>query len=403
MNLSALKSPPFRSYVVSLHLALNGFWAQRVIIGWLAWDLTGSAGFVGIVAFLNFFPTQFVSPLFGVFADRIDVRRGSIINYALAGTLSGLFAAMCVFASPSAFLLALFSLVTGVISSANHPMRMSLTPRLAPAIALPSVVAITSLNFNLSRLTGPAIGGLLIQIMGAPHAFAVTALTYAAPVIAIYFMRPRDRATATASPSSGYINQLADGWRYALERQQLRAAIIFGGIGALAGRSVLETLPILANGVFDQGPSGLGYMTAAAGAGAAGASIFKAVSKPQKPDSFTPPILAMPVIIPLLVASLAMVSNFETAVVVVAVIGACVTFLAISLQSTVQMAIEDHYRGRVMGLWTTISIGSGALGAVVMGLLVDLAGTSSAQLLTGLTLAATSVLVLSKFQRQARH
>ena len=144
-------------------------------------------------------------------------------------------------------------------------------------------------------------------------------------------------------------------------------------------------------------------MTAAAGAGAAGASIFKAVSKPQKPDSFTPPILAMPVIIPLLVASLAMVSNFETAVVVVAVIGACVTFLAISLQSTVQMAIEDHYRGRVMGLWTTISIGSGALGAVVMGLLVDLAGTSSAQLLTGLTLAATSVLVLSKFQRQARH
>ena len=47
MNLSALKSPPFRSYVLSLHLALTGFWAQRVIIGWLAWEMTGSAGFVG--------------------------------------------------------------------------------------------------------------------------------------------------------------------------------------------------------------------------------------------------------------------------------------------------------------------------------------------------------------------
>ena len=56
MNLSVPKSPPCRSYVVSLHLALNGFWAQRVIIGWLAWDMTGSAGFVGLVAFLNFFP-----------------------------------------------------------------------------------------------------------------------------------------------------------------------------------------------------------------------------------------------------------------------------------------------------------------------------------------------------------
>ena len=136
MNLSALKSPSFRRYVASLHLALNGFWAQRVIIGWLAWDMTGSAGFVGLVAFLNFFPTLFVSPLFGVFADRIDVRKGSIFSYALAGALAGLFAGICIYASPSPWLLALFSLVTGVISSANHPMRMSLTPRLAPAAAV---------------------------------------------------------------------------------------------------------------------------------------------------------------------------------------------------------------------------------------------------------------------------
>ena len=399
MNLSALKSPPFRSYIVSLHLALNGFWAQRVIIGWLAWDMTGSAGFVGLVAFLNFFPTLFVSPLFGVFADRIDVRKGSIFSYGIAGTLSALFAGLCIFASPNPLLLACFSLAAGVISSANHPMRMSLTPRLAPAAHLPSVVAVTSLNFNMSRLTGPAIGGLLIQLIGAPLAFAVTAVTYAAPVIAIYFMRPRERAETNAPPQSGYLNQLFDGWKYALARPHLLTAIIFGGIGALAGRSILETLPILANGVFDRGPSGLGYMTAAAGAGAVGASIFKAVSKPQKPDEFEPHILAMPVIIPLLVASLAMIRDFGTAVAAVGLIGATVTLLAISLQSTVQMAIEDQYRGRVMGFWTTISIGSGALGAVLMGVLVDLAGASTAQLATGLTLATASLLILLRFRR----
>ena len=212
MNLSALKSPPFRSYLVSLHLALNGFWAQRVIIGWLAWEMTGSAGFVGLVAFLNFFPTLFISPLFGVFADRIDVRRGSILSYTLAGILSALFAGLCIFGSPTPILLALFSFVTGVISSANHPMRMSLTPRLAPAGDLPSVVAISSLNFNMSRLTGPAIGGILIQTIGVPLAFAVTAVTYAAPVAAIYFMRPRERATPAQEAATGYLNQLAEGW-----------------------------------------------------------------------------------------------------------------------------------------------------------------------------------------------
>ena len=399
MNLSALKSPPFRSYLVSLHLALNGFWAQRVIIGWLAWEMTGSAGVVGLVAFLNFFPTLFVSPLFGVFADRIDVRKGSILSYALAGILSALFAGLCIFGSPTPVLLALFSFVTGVISSANHPMRMSLTPRLAPAGDLPSVVAITSLNFNMSRLTGPAIGGILIQTIGAPLAFAVTAVTYAAPVTAIYFMRPRQRATPAQAAATGYLNQLAEGWRYALARQHLRAAVIFAGIGALAGRSVLETLPILANGVFGQGPSGLGYMTAAAGAGAAAASVFKAVSRPQTPGEFQPQSLAMPGSIPLLVASFAMIGDFATAVAAVALVGATVTLMSISLQSTVQMEIEDQYRGRVMGLWTTISIGSGAAGAVLMGFLVDLFGVAPAQLTIGLVLAAASILVLLRFRR----
>ena len=122
MNLIALRSPPFRSYILSLHLALNGFWAQRVIMGWLAWVLTGSPSFVGLVAFLNFVPTLIVSPLFGVVADRIDVRVGSMVSYTFAGTLSGIFAWICLADALTPFLLAGFSLLSGVISSANHPM-----------------------------------------------------------------------------------------------------------------------------------------------------------------------------------------------------------------------------------------------------------------------------------------
>ena len=399
MNLSALQSPPFRSYIISLHLALNGFWAQRVIMGWLAWQMTGSASFVGLVAFLNFFPTLFVSPLFGVVADRIDVRLGSIFSYAAAGTLSGIFATISILGGLTPVLLALFSLLTGIISSTNHPMRMSLTPRLAPAKDLPSVVAITALNFNLSRLIGPVIGGVLIQVIGAPYAFAATAVTYVAPVTAICLMRPRERAASTRPPKSGYLTELLDGWRYALARPQVRAAIIFVGIGALAGRSVLETLPILANGVFGRGPSGLGYMTAAAGAGAAAASIFLAISKPQQAGIFGRHTLAMPVIIPLLVASLTLIDNFQMAVGVIALTGATVTLLGISLQSIVQLAIEDHYRGRVMGLWTTISIGSGAAGAMLMGLLIDLTGVAAAQLAIGLCLAGVSAMVLFRFSQ----
>ena len=400
MNLLALKSPHFRSYIFSLHIALNGFWAQRVIIGWLAWMLTGSPSFVGLVAFLNFVPTLFVSPLFGVVADRIDVRRGSIISYACAGIASGIFAWICLADALTPPLVAGFSFLTGVISSANHPMRMSLTPRLAPRDQLSSVVALTALNFNLSRLIGPAAGGALIHAIGAPHALVLTAASYGVPVLALWFMRPRDRSRDAAPEPGSYFGELLDGWRYALQRRLVRSAIIFTGIGALAGRSVLETLPVLANGVFERGPAGLGFMTAAAGAGAAAAAIFKAMSQAQKPGVFQPHILAMVLLVPLIVASLSRVDSFAAAIGAVTLLGGSVTLLAISLQSLVQMAIDDHFRGRVMGLWTTVSIGSGALGAVVMGILVDRIGVAPAQATIGLVLGGLSVVMILRFRQR---
>ena len=132
---------------------------------------------------------------------------------------------------------------------------------------------------------------------------------------------------------------------------------MFSGIGALAGRSVLETLPLLANGLFERGPAGLGFMTAAAGAGAAGAAIFKAMFAAQTPGVFQKQVVVTLLLVPLLAAGLGLVDNFHVATGIVVLLGGGVTLLGVSLQALVQMAIDDHHRGRVMGLWTTVSIG----------------------------------------------
>lgn len=387
MNLVALHSSPFRTYIFSLHIALNGFWAQRVIIGWLAWVLTDSPSFVGFVAFLNFVPTLFVSPFFGVIADRIDVRAGSIISYFCAGISSAVFSWICLAGVLTPMLLVGFALLTGIISSANHPMRMSLTPRLAPQEHLSSVVALTALNFNLSRLIGPAVGGGLIHAIGASHSLMITALCYVVPAVAMWFMRVRDRSNGPATEPGSYARELLDGWLYANRLHLVRTAIIFAGIGSVAGRSVLETLPLLANGFFERGPAGLGFMTAAAGAGAAVAAIFKAMSPAQQPDVFQTHVFVVLLLMPILVIGLSFVESFHVATAFVLTLGGCMTLLAISLQALVQMAIEDHFRGRVMGLWTTVSIGSGAFGAFIMGLLVDQMGIALAQATVGLVLA----------------
>ena len=103
-------------------------------------------------------------------------------------------------------------------------------------------------------------------------------------------------------------------------------------------------------------------------------------------------------LVPLLVAALSLVNGFATATAVILVLGGCVTWLAISLQALVQMAIDDHYRGRVMGLWTTVSIGSGALGALIMGVLIDRIGIAPAQATIGLVLTGFGAVMILRFR-----
>ena len=98
-------------------------------------------------------------------------------------------------------------------------------------------------------------------------------------------------------------------------------------------------------------------------------------------------------LVPLLVAGLGLVDNFHVATGIVVLLGG-VTLLGVSLQALVQMAIDDHHRGRVMGLWTTVSIGSGALGAVIMGVLADQAGVAPAQAMIGLLFACAAGLAI---------
>ena len=383
MNLVALQSPSFRAYLFSVAVALHGFWAKRVIIGWLAWELTGSAAFVGFVSFLNLAPTFLCGPFFGVIADRIDVRRASIVNYASVCLITFGFVALTTTSWLTAWAVAGFSLATGLISSLNHPVRMSLTPRLAPAAHMSSVIALTATNFNVSRLLGPVMGGALIQAVGATAALFVAALCYVPVVITLNFVTARDRATSTEAVPTGFIAALVGGIRYALDHHLIRLGIILSGFVAIAGRSVLETLPVLADGVFNAGPTGLGLMTAGAGVGALAASLAKVLGRGQLEGTVPPIVLVMALVTPGLVSGLSVIDQFWQALILTVMLGFSITIVAVSLQSMIQMELPDHYRGRVMGLWTMVSIGGGAVGAMLMGTIGDLFGISMAQICIG--------------------
>ncbi|QDL92644.1 MFS transporter [Paroceanicella profunda] len=390
----ALRHTQYRHYITATIFALHGSWIQRIILGWLAWDLSGRSGFVGLIAFLLFGPAMITGPFFGVWADRVDLRRAALVIQVLITLLTG--AVLLTFQAGllSAPLLAGFALSIGVVNSAYHPVRMAFSPTLVSREDIPNTVAIGSLAFNLARILGPAIGGWLIATGGPLMALTVDFLCYLPLIATLCVLRPEPRRPEPG-PAPGVLAALADGVRHAAANRTIRLAILLTGIYSLIGRGVLEILPAIADGVFHQGAAGLGQITAASGLGALCAAAFQMWRSTQATGADIPrsAVLACGAGL-VLVLLLGQGEGWGTALAIAALLGATGTMVGIGMQVAIQMGLPDRYRGRVMSLWSLVGIGGSALGALLLGWLVDLMGLEAALTLTAtLSLGAMGLLM----------
>ena len=214
----SLSDIEFRRYSLGSALALIGVWAQRTVLAWLSWDLTGAAVWVGVIAFCAFAPTILLAPVFGVWADRADLKRAALSIQGLQLIVTAVALALYLTGALGLGPLTVVALAYGVIMSAHHPVRMSLTPLLVQRANLPNAIAVTSMSFNLARLTGPALAGAVIADLGVGTALAFTFLCLCPQMVTLLMMRPqapRDRARAPV----GLVPAIADGLRIAADRR----------------------------------------------------------------------------------------------------------------------------------------------------------------------------------------
>lgn len=383
-NLAAFRSRDFRIYFAGNALALNGLWMQRVTVGWLAWDLTRSASFVGLIAFLSYLPNVVTGPFFGVLVDRWRIKRAAVaVQTLLFATASLLFFAY-VGGILTPFTLAVFSLLYGLVASAYSPIRLSLSPRLVPRESVSSVVALTSINFNLARLTGPALGGATIAGWGIGPALFIQAAFYAPFALALTRIHPRERVRPTG-PRPSFLSDMAVGVRHLIHTRLIRQAVLVTLIFGVVVRGVLEILPVVADGEFSQGAAGLGLLTSAAGVGALVAGVAKAVMPAQEGGQIPPAALGAILLGIVAGLALAAVASWPLAVMLIAVMGFAASAAGIALQTAIQVDLDDDLRGRVMSLYFMVAIGAAAFGAAFLGWVADIAGFAAT--LTGVCLA----------------
>ncbi|MDA0223943.1 MAG: MFS transporter [Proteobacteria bacterium] len=399
MNISALKSRDFRAYMSGNIFALNGYWIQRITIGWLAWDLTGSAAFVGLVAFLNYAPTMFLGPFFGVFADRVRLKPIAVLAQSSLLVSACLLLTVYLAGWLGPELLLIFAILAGAIDAAYSPVRMSLAPRLVAKADVASVISLAAVNFNLARLTGPALGGLMIAHWGVGAALTLQALCCLPFVLALTTLNPRPRANEASKPEP-FLMAMREGLGHTFRTPLIRQAVLLTGINAFVVRGVLEILPVLADGVFDRGAPGLGLLTSAAGAGALLAGLSKAFLPAQMGGRLPIHAVLTAVLGTMVVAALGLTGSWPVALGLVALLGFVATNTGVSMQTAIQIGLADELRGRVMSLWIMVGIGAAAIGAVVSGGMAEWIGLERTLIFTSLAGLAMMVPVLRDVWRR---
>ncbi|MBV7380766.1 MFS transporter [Maritimibacter dapengensis] len=343
----ALAYPEFRRFYVGAVCGTNGGWISRILMSWLAWDLTHSPTFVGVIAATSMLPIAIFGPFFGALIDRMSARiafqRVTLALLAVPVVIAALLAAGWLTAVPLFFV----ALSFGIVMSAYHPVRQSLGPRLVERPAIGSVVALAALNFNIGRLLAPALGGAMIAAFG----------TFPTSLIGVVLALPNALIAPTLRPREGdheshgaLLADLAEGFRVVWERWAIRRSILLAVAALGLIRGISEILALVADGMFGRGATGLGLLTSAVGGGALVAAIFQVVAG-NRLLRYRP--LRFAVIWAGFVGTLGLVHapSFEWTLPAASLVGFASTFVGVSLQIGVQSRLEDELRGRVMSIW----------------------------------------------------
>jgi MFS family permease len=357
---AALHTANYRRYFAGQAVSLVGTWMQTVAQGWLVLELTGSGTALGMVAAAQFLPLLLLAPYGGLLADRMDKRRLLLATQSALGLMALLLGVLVVTGAVQLWMVVALAFGLGISTAIDNPVRQSFAQEMVGPARVRNAVTLNSILVNVARAVGPAVAGLLIATAGTGVCFLVNAVSYVAVLAALLSM---DVAELQPSPRAERARgQVREGLAYVGRTPDLLVPLI---MLALVGTLTYEfqvVLPLLAR-AFDGGPGTYGLLTSAMGAGAIAGGLVVA----GRGRTGLRPLTSAAAMFGTAVLVTAAAPTAMLAAAALVVVGATsIAFLSTG-NTTLQLAADPRFRGRVMALWAVAFLGSTPLGAPVIG------------------------------------
>jgi MFS family permease len=365
-------------------VSLAGTWMQSIAQAWLITELTPDPVWLGVVAAAQFTPVLILGLFGGVIADVLPKRQMLIATQAALMGLAALQALLVATGAMTIPLLMLLAVALGSVNAIDMPVRQSFFSEMVPVDEVGRAVAFNSAMFNGARVIGPAIGGVLIGVIGVAGCFAVNALSFLAVLIALLLMRevelhPSPRGVRPRSIRA-VATSLAEGLRYVRNTPIIALCVFVIGVISGVAMNFNVIIPPLARLTLQIGAPGLGALMAAVGFGSlTGALTVAALREPRRSVIVIGGALLGVFSV---AAGVAASSDSVLAVPLTALALFGAGFGAISMAATANASIQTTtppaLRGRVMSVYTTVFAGSTPIGGLATGAVVAALGATGA-------------------------
>lgn len=360
-SFDSLSVPNYRRYFVGQMVSLSGTWMQTVAALWLVLSLTGSGLAVGLTTALQFLPMLLFGAWGGLFADRFSKRKLLIATQTLMAIPAlGLFIVTVTgVAAPWMVFLAVFAM--GSVNAVDNPTRQSFAIEMVGPDRVVNAVSLNSVIVQSARIVGPAFAGLLIAGVGIGTCFAVNVLSFGAMIFALWGMDPtklRSGPRATREPGA-----IRAGLRYVRATPELAIPLALMALVGTFGFNFQVILPLLARFSFGGGAAVYAALVSAMAVGSVAGALVTGSHGRTSPRLIGGAALAFGG-----AALLAAVAPGMAVEIVALVLlgGASVTFAA-TINSSLQLAVTPHMRGRVMSLYSVVFLGSTPIGGPLAG------------------------------------
>ncbi|HQW67011.1 MAG TPA: MFS transporter [Gemmatimonadales bacterium] len=365
----AVRHEDFRRFLTGQGISLVGTWMQSIAQGWLVLELTRSAFAVGFTSTLATLPILFFTLYGGVVADRVDKRRFIMLLQFIMLVEAAVLAALTLTNQVTVEWIWVLALIFGLATAFEVPARQAFIVELVPPEDLVSAAAVNSTTYNLARVVGPAIAGVVVAVAGPGAAFSLNAVSYVAVLIGLSRIRtPHVPKVNAVRPS------VFTGLRFIQSRPVLAALSWQMVLLTVLAGSFIPILAVYAREVLRVGSRGFGALTAAVGLGAVlGAVMIGGVgTRLARPRAAVIGATALG----FAVIALSLSRNVWLSLALLSVAGAAMATQGIATATSLQLAAPNDLRGRVMAVYSFVVLGLAPIGAFQAGWVAEHLGAA---------------------------